>query len=44
MLAALEDCASAQAWLAALEKITLSRAKKKHDNYSALSVWCARPA
>lgn len=37
---ALADCASAQAWLEALKGHVTARAKRKHDNYTAIAVWC----
>jgi serine/threonine protein phosphatase PrpC len=43
MESALHGCASAEDWLRVLESFVLERASGKHDNYSALAVWC-RPA
>ncbi|MGZ8211942.1 MAG: PP2C family protein-serine/threonine phosphatase [Burkholderiales bacterium] len=36
----LHDVASAEEWLRALEARLLARSPAKHDNYSALAVWC----
>lgn len=40
MEAALAASATAQAWLSALKEHVLARATRKHDNYSAIAVWC----
>lgn len=40
----LAAAATAQEWLAAMEAELLERAKKDHDNYSAIGVWIGRPA
>jgi serine/threonine protein phosphatase PrpC len=34
------ECKSAEEWLQALKRVVLSRAKQKHDNYTAIAVWC----
>ena len=34
------ESASAEEWLQSLRQIVLSRAKRKHDNYTAIAVWC----
>lgn len=36
----LQDASSAEEWLRALESCVLARSPAKHDNYSALAVWC----
>ena len=36
----LAESSSAQAWLAVLESHVKKRAKRKHDNYTAIAVWC----
>jgi PPM family protein phosphatase len=42
---ALEQCNSAEDWLRSLEAHVLSRAANtRHDNYSAVAVWCKDPA
>lgn len=33
-------CGSAQAWLEALKAQVKARAKRNHDNYTAIAVWC----
>ena len=38
--ATLEDAASAEEWLRALESRVLARGRTTQDNYSALAVWC----
>ena len=35
---------SAQGWLDALERGVLGRARRGHDNYSAIAVWIGDPA
>ena len=40
METALRGCASAEEWLRALESHVLDRASGRHDNYSAVAVWC----
>lgn len=40
MEALLRECTSAESWLRALEKLVLGRGKRRHDNYSAIAVWC----
>jgi len=37
---ALQGCASAEDWLRVLETYVLARASSRHDNYSAVAVWC----
>ena len=37
---ALADSGSPEIWLRALERHVLARGKRKHDNYSAVAVWC----
>ena len=37
---ALYECGSAQSWLDKLKRHVMVRAKRKHDNYSAIAVWC----
>lgn len=34
------ECDSAEQALRALQTLVLSRAKRRHDNYSAIAVWC----
>jgi serine/threonine protein phosphatase PrpC len=41
MQQALGECSAAQDWLRALERLVLERGTRKHDNYSALAIWCA---
>jgi PPM family protein phosphatase len=36
----LAQSASAQEWLAALQRLVVARGKRRHDNYSAVAVWC----
>ena len=36
----LGECRSAEKWLQALKGYVTSRAKRKHDNYTAVAVWC----
>lgn len=36
----LAAAASARAWLEALQRLVVARGKRRHDNYSALAVWC----
>jgi PPM family protein phosphatase len=36
----LKACASAEDWLRVLESHVLARASGRHDNYSAVAVWC----
>ena len=44
MQQALEECGAADDWLRALERLVLERGTRKHDNYSALAIWCADSA
>lgn len=37
---ALGECSSAQAWLETLKGHVTARAKRNHDNYTAMAVWC----
>ena len=37
---ALYECGSPQSWLDKLKRHVMVRAKRKHDNYSAIAVWC----
>ncbi|HYH42181.1 MAG TPA: PP2C family serine/threonine-protein phosphatase [Burkholderiales bacterium] len=41
MQQALGESAAAQDWLRALERFVLERGTRKHDNYSALAIWCS---
>lgn len=40
MEAVLADCGSPAQWLRALERLVIARGRRRHDNYSALAVWC----
>ena len=37
---ALRDSSAAQVWMDALQRLVVARGKRKHDNYSALAIWC----
>jgi serine/threonine protein phosphatase PrpC len=37
----LGECKSPEEWLQALKRYVTSRAKRKHDNYTAVAVWCS---
>ena len=41
MQQALQECGAADDWLRALERLVLERGTRKHDNYSAVAIWCA---
>jgi PPM family protein phosphatase len=36
----LSEAASAEAWLKTLQSLVVARGKRRHDNYSAVAVWC----
>lgn len=36
----LSDSTSAEEWLKALQRLVVARGKRRHDNYSAVAVWC----
>ena len=36
----LSESSNAESWLKALQRLVVSRGKRRHDNYSAVAVWC----